>query len=215
MKKSNLGLFNKDYKKMFKKESVVQNSDTEYTSKEQFIQDLLGPMEDVFKGKKYIECDGVIIDTKTHLLEEYYQAKRQNFGLSKLAYLQALDWALYLRKVDIINDAIKVLKGFDYQNVDILTKVHSLAEAKAKINYLRKQGLQNNIIVVPYDVKKSQMVNARGNILVDDSSKNLDDWFANEGIPISFGEEESNYHHIKNLEQILDDSTLIRVLTKK
>jgi len=88
----------------------------------------------------------------------------------------------------------------------ILTKVHSLEnEAVAKVKYLREHCVKNDIIVAPYPLKKSEMVISNGNILVDDSIANLNDWYEHGGIPIYFNKDNldidswgiRNEHYIK------------------
>ena len=47
-------------------------------------------------------------------------------------------------------------------------------------------GVKCDIILVPYTVKKTDVVDARGNILVDDAIYNLDEWALAGGTPIFF-----------------------------
>ena len=141
--------------------------------------------------KKYIDCDGVILDTETGLFDEYDILKRDNPELKRRVYLQNLDWKYWIEQATILNDAVNILKNYDYRDTDILTKVHSLNEARAKINFFREMKIKNNIIIVPDEVKKSQIVDSFGNILVDDSNNNLVDWKENFGIPYYFGSKKS------------------------
>lgn len=81
-------------------------------------------------------------------------------------------------------------------DVEILTKVHSLAEGLAKIEYFRELGVRNNIVLVPNGLSKSVVVQAEGNLLVDDSIRNLDNWSILNGIPFFFnaaGENKSTF----------------------
>lgn len=74
----------------------------------------------------------------------------------------------------------------DFDGV-ILTKVHSLTnEGSAKVDWIRRNGLKQSIILVPYDVKKTDMAMVSGNILIDDCLRNLDDWVNSGGYPILF-----------------------------
>lgn len=145
---------------------------------------------------KYIDCDGVILDTEAGLFDEYNELKKRNANLKRLAYLQQLDWKAWIRQAQIINDAIAFLREHNPDDIAILTKVHSIAEGLAKIEYFRELGVKNNILLVPNGLNKSSVVQARGNILVDDSIKNLDDWVNHEGIPLFFnasGENKSTF----------------------
>ena len=140
------------------------------------------------KNIKYIDCDGVILDTETGLFDEYNKLKQQNPTLKRLVYLQQLNWQYWIRQAKIIGNAIEILKQQNPDDVAILTKVHSLAEGLAKIEYFRELGVKNNVILVPNDIKKSSVVQATGNLLLDDSIKNLDDWASYGGIPMFFNQ---------------------------
>ena len=47
-------------------------------------------------------------------------------------------------------------------------------------------GAKCDIILVPYLVKKTDVVDAEGNILLDDAVFNLEEWEETKGIPIFF-----------------------------
>ena len=158
--------------------------------------------------KKYIDCDGVILDTETGLFDEYDILKRDNPELKRRVYLQNLDWKYWIEQATILNDAVNILKNYDYRDTDILTKVHSLNEARAKINFFREMKIKNNIIIVSDEVKKSQIVDSFGNILVDDSNNNLVDWKENFGIPYYFGSKKSEFDKIESLDDILNPKKL-------
>ena len=55
--------------------------------------------------KKYIDCDGVILDTETGLFDEYDILKRDNPELKRRVYLQNLDWKYWIEQASILNDA--------------------------------------------------------------------------------------------------------------
>lgn len=150
-------------------------------------------MEDFMKKIiKYIDCDGVILDTEFGLFDEYNRLKNTGANIKRLTYLQQLDWQGWIRQAKIINDAISIIKENNPNDAEILTKVHSLSEGLAKIEYFRELGIKNNIILVPNDLRKSSVVQAKGNLLVDDSIKNLDDWFAHDGISLFFNADGKN-----------------------
>lgn len=162
--------------------------------------------------KKYIDCDGVILDTESGLFDEYNKLKQINSELKKRRYLQEMDWNYWLEQAKILNDAIDILKSYNPSDTDILTKVHSLKEAVAKIEYFRRHKVKNNIIIVPDEIQKSQIVDARGSILVDDSNRNLIDWEINNGIAFSFGERESQFIKISSLDDVLNPEKVKRLL---
>ena len=157
---------------------------------------------------KYIDCDGVVLDTETGLFDEYYILKKENPKLKKKVYLNNIDWKYWIEQALVLNDAIEILKNYDPRDTNILTKVHSLNEAVAKINYFRDKKVRNNIIIVPNEFNKSQIVDPFGNIIVDDSNSNLVDWKDNYGIPFYFGNEESEFEKIESLEDILNPKKL-------
>ena len=51
----------------------------------------------------------------------------------------------------------------------------------------------NTMCFVPYISSKTQFVEVKGNILIDDDLKNLNDWQNRGGIPIFFNENLDNY----------------------
>ena len=158
--------------------------------------------------KKYIDCDGVILDTETGLFDEYDMLKKDDPELKRRVYLQNLDWEYWVEQAAVLNDAINILKNYDPKDTCVLTKVHSLNEAVAKINYFRCKKVRNNIIIVPDGINKSQIVDPFGNILVDDSNSNLVDWEENLGIPYYFGSGQSEYDKIDTLDDILNPKKL-------
>ena len=158
--------------------------------------------------KKYIDCDGIILDTETGLFDEYDILKKDNPELKRRVYLQNLDWKYWIEQAVVLNDAINILKNYNPKDTSILTKVHSLNEAVAKIKYFRCKKVRHNIIIVPNGINKSQIVDPFENILVDDNNKNLDDWKRNFGIPYYFGNEQLEYETIDSLDDILNPKKL-------
>lgn len=154
---------------------------------------------------KYIDCDGVILDTETGLFDEYHELKKDNPGLKKRQYLHDMDWEQWIWQAGVLNDAIYLLKNYDPRFVEILTRVHSLDEARAKINYFRSNGVRNNVVIVPDGMPKSSVVDAFGNLLVEDSRSNLDDWDSHHGIAIYYGTDESIYPSVTSLDTVLSD----------
>lgn len=144
------------------------------------------------KIRKYIDCDGVILDTERGLFDEYNRLKNTGINIKRMTYLQQLDWREWIRQAKIINDAIAIIKEHNPDDSEILTKVHSLSEGLAKIEYFRELGIKNNIILVPNNLSKSSVVKAKWKLLVDDSIKNLDDWFVHNGIPLFFNADGEN-----------------------
>ena len=95
--------------------------------------------------------------------------------VDKIRHIQESDWNYIIYNSEIINDSIYYLKHIDPSQSAILTKIHSLSnEGMAKIKWLRENRVKQNIVLVPYLFKKTDVVDARGNLLVDDCLKKLD-----------------------------------------
>lgn len=155
---------------------------------------------------RYIDFDGVIMDTDDLLFNDWRKyPERYNLPWDNIVrYIQRKDWEEILNKSEIINDGINTLKNMDINTTAILAKVYSLEnEGVAKINYLRNCGIKQDVILVPYNLEKTDIVKAQGNILVDDSLKNLSDWEMQGGYPMFFDKNENNidsfgkYNHKK------------------
>lgn len=142
--------------------------------------------------KKYIDFDDVIVNTQELLFVEYRKLKEQGVNIDKIKYMQEYNWYDLLYRCEVIGDAIETLKNM--KEAIILTKIHSMDnEGVAKIKYLREQGVKNDIILSPYLVKKTDMVDPVGNILVDDNISNLNHWAKAGGFPIFFNNRDLDF----------------------
>ena len=161
------------------------------------------------RPQKYVDFDGVIKDTYHPLFEDYWERKNNGEYVDDTEHVIHKDWIYVLEKSPIINDAIRILN--ELEDTSILTRVHSLEnESVAKIRDLRELGVKCDIILVPYQVKKTDVVNANGNILVDDAIFNLDEWthaggeaifFDNYGTNVDgWGRENTKYVKTRTLE---------------
>ncbi len=135
----------------------------------------------------YIDFDQVILATEEELFKEYLEKKAQGIKLDKQKYLEEFDWDWLVFNSEVIADAIEIIKSVP--NDKILTKVHSLKEASAKIKFLRANNVTNEIIIVPGNHKKTDLVSAKGNVLIDDAVHNLDDWSNAGGIAYFFNKD--------------------------
>lgn len=160
----------------------------------------------------YIDFDGVILDTEGLLFEEWRKNPNRHSlsEFDKIKYIQNSDWNYIINNSEIINDSIYYLKQMDPNESAILTKIHSLSnEGVSKVRWLREQGVKQSIILVPYMVKKTDIVDASGNILVDDCLKNLDDWVNCNGTPMFFdinddGYDSWNKPNVKKYQRVLN-----------
>ena len=119
-----------------------------------------------------------------------------------------LGWDVILENSEEINNSFKKIHCLmkDYQ-IFILTKVNSDEEQKAKALFLKKKKIFN-VIFVPYNSLKSDVVKPFGSILIDDVIYNLEEWEQNGGISILFNEymkNEDSYGNKSSKFIIIDD----------
>lgn len=158
-------------------------------------------MEDKYT---FLDLDGVILDSEQRVMD----LKLKNPELKWDAFFEQLDWIKLLRESQEINNSLGILKELQSrkEKIAILTKVHTLLEAQAKICDLREnRKIIVPIMIVPPHVKKSQIYYPNnGEILVDDSSKNIIDWNMKGGRGILFAEtEDLDNNKVKSLEFLL------------
>lgn len=70
-------------------------------------------------------------------------------------------------------------------------------EKRQKRESLLNSGI-DTMCFVPYNTSKTQFVNARDNILIDDDLENLNDWQGQCGISIYFNEQLNNHDSYGN-----------------
>ena len=88
---------------------------------------------------------------------------------------------------------VKKIENFLRKKDDTVTKDSSvLSKWENEINYFLDKNIKQKIIIVPYHLKKTDMVDACGNILVDDCVRNLDHWKECGGTPIFFSKNDSD-----------------------
>ena len=138
--------------------------------------------------KVYVDFDGVIKDTDKVIDLEYLKVD----NIKRSEFVKTYDWNKLLEVSDVINSSLDYLKKSKYDTY-ILSKISSMNEGMAKVNYLRKNEVFTNIYLVPTNISKSDMVSARGNILIDDKVYNLDEWANKGGIAIFFNKDNLDY----------------------
>ncbi len=160
----------------------------------------------------YIDFDGVILDT---LPPVYKLAKQLNLDVKtqtkEVGMLFAkIDWEELIEDSIDLNDSVNALSKLAKSgkfNISILTHVNSLKEAKAKIKFLDGITSDLTIIPVPSGISKTKMTQTKGAILVDDFSKNLEEWEESGGIGVKFSkikEDNCSFKNITSLEELLD-----------
>ena len=168
----------------------------------------------------YLDFDGVIVDS---IKVTYKMMEEEGIDINDTKrvreFYRNLDWFKLLDEIDEINNAIKNIKKLQktgMYKLYILTTVNSLEEAEAKIRYIRRFGLHIPVICVPKGIDKSQMVDPRNSILVDDYSGNLYPWERSGGIGVKFTSElkENGFITISNLGE-LNEPKFMRQLIRK
>jgi len=137
----------------------------------------------------YLDFDGVIADTQKRI--DYYFSLFDNTITEEWnKFLANLNWERdVLSFSNEINNSLEILKKLYKmkKNVYILSRVFSLNEYKAKLEYLRDNGVYTNFIPSPGRINKSRVVIPNNNrILIDDSKFNIKDWIINNGRGILF-----------------------------
>ena len=77
--------------------------------------------------KIYVDFDGVIMDTETHLFDDFEKLKKQGIVKDDMEYLKMFDWEKHLNRSDIIKNSIEILNRVKL-DVAILGKVITLKE---------------------------------------------------------------------------------------
>ena len=155
--------------------------------------------------KVFIDLDGVIFDTEQRVVER----KNLRPDLSWNEFFNELDWFELFAESKVINNAVDyILEGQEKnKKIAILTKIHTLLEMQAKVNKLRNCNINVPILFVPPHIKKTSIyLPNNGEILIDDSIKNLKDWKEHGGVGIHFDENlnfNSEFQTINVLKKVL------------
>lgn len=158
--------------------------------------------------KLYIDFDGVILDT---INVTYKMIENLGLGTEEEVkdFYYNLDWDHLIEQTPEINDSINCIKKIIKSNlfdVKVLTHIISYNEGLGKIRYLKSKVPELEVILVPKEINKCDIVNPKDAILIDDFLGNLDLWHKNGGIAVKFSDrnKKSKYITITKLDQILD-----------
>ncbi len=138
--------------------------------------------------KIYVDFDGVILDTDSIIDRVFANVK----DINRSEFVKNYDWNRLVNDATVISNSLYNLRNSKY-DTNILSKISSLNEGISKVNYLRDNEVMTNIHLVPANISKSEVVSARGNILIDDKVYNLEQWEECGGIPIFFNKDNSDY----------------------
>lgn len=131
----------------------------------------------------FFDYDGVLQDT----WQEINRQKEETTEKSIFDFYYNLDWDSILRKSPWIQQNIALLKKLNKEtDVAILTSITSLNEGVCKAKYIKKHIGNLIVILVPFGMKKTQLVNSRNNILIDDNLKNIENWRQHGGMGILY-----------------------------
>ena len=158
----------------------------------------------MLEKKIFIDFDGVIVDSEDRVIKR----REKDNDISWDEFFEKIDWFQLLDESLIINDAINcILEGQEKgKDISILTKIHTLMEMQAKVEFIRSHNIIVPVLFTPPHVKKSEIyLPINGEILIDDSTKNLIDWERNGGTGIYFSEDSLSleFETVKNLSRIL------------
>ncbi len=158
--------------------------------------------------KLYIDFDGVILDT---IKVTYEMIEKLGLGTPEEVkeFYYNLDWNHLIKQTPEINDSINCIRKIMNSNlfdVKVLTHIISYNEGLGKIEYLKSKIPELEVILVPKQINKADMVNPKDAILVDDFLGNLDLWHDKGGISVKFsdGNKKSKYRTVTKLDQIID-----------
>ena len=142
---------------------------------------------------EYIDYDDTIKDTFEAIFKDHKEYDGNIVFINDPEYIKKIDWKKVLSDSKEIKNSYRVLRSLNQERIAGLSKVFTVDnEGVAKIKEFRKMGLSCNFYIVPHSLKKSDVVNAYHNVLVDDSIKNLDDWSMAGGVPIFFSKNGKN-----------------------
>lgn len=168
------------------------------------------------KIKLYLDCDGVILDTINFT---YKMIKERGISEDKIDdFFKHLSWKNLIEEAGEINNSIEKIKELSkYFDVEILTHVNSEEEIREKFKYFTKVLPDIKLNVVPKIIKKGDIVNPKGAILVDDFMPNLEYWYEMGGIPIKFSDtnKECKFTKINDLLELLEIDFLNKVKIKE
>ena len=163
----------------------------------------------------FIDCDGVILDSEERMLERKYElgfhdhkCEEEFDAFFKYTESNLEEWDEIIRNSKSINNSVEIIRELERikKKIAILTKIHTLYEMKVKIDVLRNDKKINcPVIFVPPGIKKYQVIVPKGQLLIDDSKKNINGWIENGGTGLIFDRylEKNDEKSVKSLEFLI------------
>ena len=146
----------------------------------------------------FIDCDGVILDSEQRMNKKKEERGYLNHNdgkefddYFKLADSIEGEWEYIIEGASSLNSSVEIIRELEKmkRKLAILTKVHSLKEMQIKDSDLRQNRyIYSPIIFVPPCVKKHEIIIPNNQLLIDDSSKNINGWVQNGGVGMIFDE---------------------------
>lgn len=163
----------------------------------------------------YIDFDGVILDSEERMLGRKYSVGFHNHMDEKeydeyfnYTNLHPEEWDYIIREANSINNSVEIIKELERmkKKIAILTKIHTLYEMKVKVEDIRNnRKIKSPIFFVPPGIKKHNVVIPNGQLLIDDSKKNINLWIANGGEGVVFDKSlsQNDNDKVKSLEFLI------------
>ncbi len=163
----------------------------------------------------YIDLDGVILDSEHRMLQRkemigfHNHHDKQEFSkYFEYTQLHPSEWNYIIKEANSLNNSVEIIRKLEKmkKKIAILTKIHTLYEMKVKIEDLRNnRKIGCPVLFVPPGVKKCDIVIPNGQILVDDSQKNIKDWIEHGGKGFIYDEKANNdtFSKVRSLDFLL------------
>jgi len=135
--------------------------------------------------KILLDCDGVLLDSETRI----WKLRKEKSNLSWDDFFQIVDWEKLYQEAEEIENSLHIVRKLQKKghNLAILTKTHMIREGISKVKRLREEDITVPIIMVPPDIKKSEIyIPDKKSLLVDDNLKMVKDWREKGGEAILF-----------------------------
>lgn len=150
--------------------------------------------------KIYIDFDGVILDTWAVITKEYYK-KFEGPSIDQCEIKKTMldiGWEKIIKNSREINESINKIKLLsETYDICILSKINSVNEKEEKTKFLLNNTIKD-MCFVPYESSKTQYVDVRNNILIDDDIVNLEEWSKQGGRSIFFNEDLNSFDSYGN-----------------
>lgn len=163
----------------------------------------------------FIDFDGVILDSEERMLDRKYSLglhdhknKKEFDEYFNYTNLYPEEWDCIIRQANSINNSVEIIRELESlkRKIAILTKIHTLYEMEVKVEDLRNNRKINSpIFFVPPGIKKHNVIIPNGQLLIDDSEKNIKLWIENCGKGLVFDKTISydTSERVKSLEFLL------------